>query len=83
MFVACVCLVKKFTGIPRAPLSYEMLTLKTRNTLYLQNWVVPDLNYDLGRIEIYKAHPDATAELQFDTSRGDIRIMTELPIAED
>jgi len=38
---------------------------------------------DLGRIEIYKVRSDASAELQFDTSRGDIRIMTELPPAEE
>lgn len=57
---ADTCTAEKLAGIPRAPLSYEMLLLETPDTLYLQNWVIPDLDYNIGRIEVYEAHDDAS-----------------------
>lgn len=74
--------VKKFSGVPSAVISYDLLHLYKGTQLYLQNWVLPDYNYELGRVEIYAAHEDGSAEKVFESTRGDIRFMGEIKIID-
>lgn len=69
---ATSCSVER--GVP----SYTLLQLKDGTQTYLQQYVLPNRDYDAGHVELFSVGADAVARKVAQTSRGDFRVMARL-----
>jgi len=73
---------QKVSKLGRSTTSYSLLRFEVDDELYLQQYVIEDKDYNKAHVELYRLSEDASVEKVVESTRGDVRMMTRLQIAD-